>query len=724
MGRGLAGSDFEFIKEYGRALTMREHLRQGPNANKNLFNNSGDYYEYTVDKAENTFYYKEIKQSDFGKVIEDLDKFLNDEKNEKRFDELTRNIYVRRYEPALRADFDLHMNYQKYAQYDVEKNTPNYSDFEKAYNPYTDPDDDWKREQEIIKKNKELISDMLEHPENYPGDQVTPDKLIGLRKELEEWNKLPTEKPNYMKPLKVPTNAPDPVTVYSVKENDLYSKPDKQTKKAVSDMAKAYKNDLHARRDSLEENAEKIQRAEANCPEGKWLKKPNAVKIAINEERAIKTFREQGLMKWEEIAALDSAAPGFSNRYWSALTLDEKRKCGPEKYHEEWKALSWDNKMASDPDYTNEQWDKADYNGKAELNLNKAIKLLKDNYLNLKNKLGHIPALRDFDDYGEMDVLRIFDNSNLGSYYKFLVKYEKEYKIRLSKEEETIVEFISKKLASGKRIQELMMLKRILEYSKGLLKLGLFKKLEEDMKDYGKELSENQKQNIANILTNEFPSGSGRKTYSDCVFIEKDSDDYVPSKSFVQLLSNKEFYDILEELIEFGISRYCRDYSKGYNNSDLVLYQKYTYEDVCRLLNWENNEVPLNIGGYKYDKKTKTFPVFINYDKADDISDTTKYEDHFVNRQQLIAISKSGRSKQSEDVQNFLNSKERGISVELFVRKNKDDSIKEFYYLGSMVPSGKALEFTMANTKKSAVEIEWVLNEPVREDIYDYIVNE
>lgn len=91
------------------------------------------------------------------------------------------------------------------------------------------------------------------------------------------------------------------------------------------------------------------------------------------------------------------------------------------------------------------------------------------------------------------------------------------------------------------------------------------------------------------------------------------------------------------------------------------------------MLNWEQNEVPLNIGGYKYDKKTKTFPVFINYDKSEDISDTTKYEDHFVPgfRDRLIAISKSGRSLQSEDVQNFLKAKERGIRVELFVRKNK-----------------------------------------------------
>lgn len=67
--------------------------------------------------------------------------------------------------------------------------------------------------------------------------------------------------------------------------------------------------------------------------------------------------------------------------------------------------------------------------------------------------MGRIPALKDFDDYGEMDVIRIFDNNSLGSYYKFLVKYEKDYKIRLSQEEEKIVEFISKKLANGKEFR-------------------------------------------------------------------------------------------------------------------------------------------------------------------------------------------------------------------------------------------------------------------------------
>ena len=89
-----------------------------------------------------------------------------------------------------------------------------------------------------------------------------------------------------------------------------------------------------------------------------------------------------------------------------------------------------------------------------------------------------------------------------------------------------------------------------------------------------------------------------------------------------------------------------------------------------------------------------------------------------------MAVSKSGRSLESEDVQNFLHARERGIDVHLFVRKNKDDKIsKEFYYLGRMAATGRTREFQMPNTTKTAVEIEWNLDTPVREDIYQYIIS-
>ena len=347
------------------------------------------------------------------------------------------------------------------------------------------------------------------------------------------------------------------------------------------------------------------------------------------------------------------------------------------------------------------------------------VRLIKENYRNLKYKLGRIPKLMDFDEYGEMDVLRIFDNNSLGSYYKFLVKYEPDYQIRLSKEQEKAIEFISKKIANGKRIHEIELLKKLLLYKKHVMT-----HLKESLHvDYNIELSKNTYDSIVNVMTNEFPSGTGKATYLNCVFLEKEGEDYSISKPFERMLEKQELCDMVSELIEFGQYRYNRDYSARYQDTDFVLYQKYTYEDVCRLLGWEHNEVPLNIGGYKYDKKTKTFPVFINYDKSDDIQDTVKYEDHFISVDRLIAISKSNRSVDSEDVQNFVKAKERGIDVELFVRKNKDDKIsKEFYYLGRMTASGRTREFIMPNTTSSAVEIEWILDTPVRSDIYEYIV--
>ena len=349
------------------------------------------------------------------------------------------------------------------------------------------------------------------------------------------------------------------------------------------------------------------------------------------------------------------------------------------------------------------------------------IKLIKENYLNLKNKLGYIPGLMDFDRFGEMDVLRIFDNNSLGSYYQFLVKYEKEYTIRLFDIEKEMIEFISKKLANGKRMLELELLDCLITY-----RHHVFNKYEEKLElKYHHKLTDLEKTSVIHVLTNVFPTGSSRNTYQNCIFLEKENEDYKISDSFEKALDNQVFLNMVKELIQFGLSRYQANYASTYRNTALVLYKKYTYEDVCRLLNWEHGEVALNIGGYKYDQHTKTFPIFINYDKEESINATVKYEDHFINDTRLIAISKNGRSIQSDDMQNFLHAKERGITVPLFVRKNKEDKIsKEFYFLGFVEATGNVQEIVMTNTTKKAVELEWRLDTPVRDDIYEYIVKE
>lgn len=348
------------------------------------------------------------------------------------------------------------------------------------------------------------------------------------------------------------------------------------------------------------------------------------------------------------------------------------------------------------------------------------VRLIKDSYLQLKYKLGRIPGLMDFDVFGSIDPIRIFDNKNLGSYHMFLKKYEKEYNVSFSSTEEKFLEFISKKFASGKRPHELLAIHHLMYQGN-----NLFTYLKKALKEQHQiEITEQTKINIINLLTNEFATGTGKKTYEECIFIQADGDDYSISESFAKLLENEAFKKQVEEVIKFGLYRNSQEYSQRYENTSFQLYSKYTYEDVCRLLEWEKGEVALNIGGYKFDKNTNTYPVFINYDKDENIADTVKYEDHLVSPDKLIAISKSNRTVSSDDVQTALNSSVLGIDMELFIRKNKDDKIsKEFYYMGKIIPTGTYKQFVMPNTNSTAVEIEYRLKTPIKEDLYDYIVN-
>ena len=111
-----------------------------------------------------------------------------------------------------------------------------------------------------------------------------------------------------------------------------------------------------------------------------------------------------------------------------------------------------------------------------------------------------------------------------------------------------------------------------------------------------------------------------------------------------------------------------------------------------------------------------------NYEKDENISDTTKYNDRFVDPQTFIAISKSNMTLQDDKMIPFINANKNHTSIHIFIRKNKlDEESKEFYYLGL----GNILNIkqeTMANNSP-VCEILYQLDQPVRKDIYDYIVN-
>ena len=187
------------------------------------------------------------------------------------------------------------------------------------------------------------------------------------------------------------------------------------------------------------------------------------------------------------------------------------------------------------------------------------------------------------------------------------------------------------------------------------------------------------------------------------------------------MLQNPDFKSQVIEIIDYAIDLYKSEYSNKYANTDLCLYKKYTYEDICRLLNWDKGMVALNIGGYYYDKRTNTLPVFINYDKEEHISETIKYEDHFINPKIIVAMSKNNRRINDKSMEMFTKAAKRKTQIHLFVRKNKEDKgSKEFYYLGLIRIINIEQEYM---TSKPICKITYQLDKAVKRDIYDFIVN-
>ena len=343
------------------------------------------------------------------------------------------------------------------------------------------------------------------------------------------------------------------------------------------------------------------------------------------------------------------------------------------------------------------------------------IRLLKKEYQSLKFKLGRIPNLRDFDKMGELDPLRLIDKK--GSYQAFLRDYDDDFKEKWSDKQYQILEFISRKFASGMRIHELALLRILLDEPE---LVELWETLLENR--YGVVLDNNSRSSVVSVLRGDFFRG---ERFHIALISERDHGIEL-SDVFRTALKNKSFYDAIRELLDFGIYRHNRDYSQMYAKTQFNLYKKYTYSDVCWLLNWKKEEVSLNIGGYKYDSYSKTYPIFINYEKEEDIAATTKYEDRFTDPSSLTAISKSRRNIDSDDVQNAVHSEERGILMPLFVRKNKDDQTsKEFYFLGTVRHNGYLHPFVMNGTENvTAVEIGYKLDTPVENNLYEYITEQ
>ncbi len=323
-----------------------------------------------------------------------------------------------------------------------------------------------------------------------------------------------------------------------------------------------------------------------------------------------------------------------------------------------------------------------------------SIEVLKQEYFMLKDMLGRIPDYDDFLKYDTFDLNLLFENKDFRCYYAFLKKYDKDFKLHFSNDKLDYLRYISCEFGNGKRLDELQCIEKIINDE--LIKF----------EDKPKDIC------VKKYLNSSFMQQTEKERYNNKKILDDDGN---VNQTFKSCLSDSRFVLELNKIVAYAKQINAKKYAGTYKDTDLVLYERYTRKDVCRLLNWNQNENGQNIGGYKYDSISNTMAVYVTYNKDIEVTKAElMYEDEFIDSKKIVCISKNNRSLVSPEIVRLRAQNENGLKVHLFVNKVKGET--DFYYLGE-IEYNDAIEVK----EKKNVRITYTLDTPCKDSIYDYL---
>ncbi|MFC5630760.1 MULTISPECIES: DUF3427 domain-containing protein [Streptococcus] len=338
-----------------------------------------------------------------------------------------------------------------------------------------------------------------------------------------------------------------------------------------------------------------------------------------------------------------------------------------------------------------------------------SMKILRDSYIDLENKLGRQPFLKDFVTYNGIDPLTFFDNNAFTDYADVVSKFS-DKNVHFEEIPKNFLSFITFECLSSKRQHELILLQLLLENDGQISFDAYFETLIANDLDISSDVIAS----VEGVLNLTFLKAQEQKRFGTDSLVSKDNEVYLLNEQVLEELQHNPTYLVFfRDVIETGLLK-SKDYPQVF-----TLGQKYSRREVLKLLNVKRDEPPLNIGGYKIDKDTNSCPIFVTYHKSDDISDTIKYEDELLNESTLRWFSKNKRTLESPDVKQIIDSNENDLRLELFVIKD-DAEGGDFYYLGPLdYIEGSAEEMERAG--ESVVSMLFTLKDPVKTDLFHYL---
>lgn len=344
--------------------------------------------------------------------------------------------------------------------------------------------------------------------------------------------------------------------------------------------------------------------------------------------------------------------------------------------------------------------------------------IIRDSYVSLKNRLGRVPYLLDFYENGEVDPLVIIREYK--TYQAFLESMEREnYQGKLTGDEITTLEYLSKTVLSGARPYELEILRKLLK--EGTVN---FEKFDNDFAaTYGYHVNLDSFDNAVEVLQGKFVSkGEEYQRYSHMDILCKEEDRRLKRLiGFAKRLENAEFLRQVDDIVEVGLKRYADKYEAGVTEkSPFVIYEKYSRRDVSLLMNCGKDLSSTMYGMKRIGDDTFIFVTYHKEESTDDknyIDGKPDYADAFEDNMIFLWDSQMGRGTESSYVEDVVQAKRK----HLFVKKS--DAETGFYYMGQFDVMDVKAAKKKDNTGKmrDIAKLRMKMHHAVREDLLRYL---
>ena len=344
--------------------------------------------------------------------------------------------------------------------------------------------------------------------------------------------------------------------------------------------------------------------------------------------------------------------------------------------------------------------------------------IIRDSYVSLKNRLGRVPYLLDFYENGEVDPLVIIKEYK--TYQAFLKSMEKEnYQGKLTDDEITTLEYLSKTVLSGARPYELEILRRLLQ--EGIVN---FEKFDNDFAvTYGYHVNLDSFDNAVEVLQGKFVSKEEEyQKYSHMDILCKEEDRRLKRLiGFAKRLQNAEFLRQVDDIVEVGLKRYADKYEAGVTEkTPFVIYEKYSRRDVSLLMNFGKDLSSTMYGMKRIGDDTFIFVTYHKEESTDEknyIDGKPDYADAFEDNMIFLWDSQMGRGTESSYVEDVVQAKRK----HLFVKKS--DAETGFYYMGQFDVMDVKAAKKKDNTGKmrDIAKLRMKMHHAVREDLLRYL---